>query len=122
MPIILAQISRSYQAKVAHELCDRGNCASKDLAYYGMKLHALGFRGSGPLSLPEFLKLTTASEHDLSAIRKNFQQLLVNQKLFLDRAYYDEALAKELQEPSQVKYLPRSKEKEARRMLEQMGT
>ena len=111
MPIILAQKSRSYQAKVAAEFCNQGYCASKKLVYYGTKLHTLGFRRPGALPLPEYLQLTPASQHDLSAMRQIFPQLS-NRQLFLDKAYCDQALTKELMQEAQVAlYTPRKKKK-----------
>lgn len=101
MPIILAQKSRSYHGKVAPELCNKGYCASKKLDFYGVKLHALGFRRPGHLPLPEYLKVSQASEHDLSAMRQIFPQL-THRQLFLDKAYCDEALAQELIQRAEV--------------------
>jgi hypothetical protein len=111
MPIVLAQKSRSYQAKVAPELCNQGYCASKKLTYYGVKLHTLGFRRAGALPLPEYLQLTPASQHDLNAMRHIFPQLS-NRQLFLDKAYCDKELAEELIEQAQVAlHTPRKKKK-----------
>lgn len=111
MPIILAQKARSYQAKVAPELCNQGYCASKKLTYYGVRLHTLGFRRTGTLPLPEYLQITPASQHDLSAMRQIFPQLS-NRQLFLDKAYCDKQLAEELMEQAHVRlYTPRKKKK-----------
>lgn len=111
MPIVLAQRSRSYQAKVAPQLCDQGYCATKKLIYYGVKLHTLSFRKEGSLPLPEYLQITPASQHDLTAMRQIFPQLSQRQ-LFLDKAYCDEPLAKELMQQAQVAlYTPRKKKK-----------
>ena len=111
MPIVLAQKSRSYQAKVAPELCDQGYCASKKLHFHGMKLHALGFRRLGSLPLPEYLQVSAASQHDLSAMRQIFPELS-NRQLFLDKAYCDQAWAEELMQEAKVSlYTPRKKKK-----------
>ncbi|MEM9985836.1 MAG: transposase [Bacteroidota bacterium] len=101
MPIIMAQKSRSYTAKVALELCNRGYCSSKKLSYHGVKLHALAFRRPGKLPLPEFLKITPASEHDLTAMREIFPYLR-DRQLFLDKAYCDQKLAEDLQRMARV--------------------
>ena len=53
MPIILARGTRRFQANVAREVADYGYCASKKLAYYGLKLHVLGSRQAGTLPHPE---------------------------------------------------------------------
>ena len=44
MPVMMARNSRSSQAKVAPELANKGYCASKNLYFYGVKLHLLAFR------------------------------------------------------------------------------
>lgn len=95
MPIIVARKSRAYHAKVAPTLCNRGYCASKGLDFYGVKLHALGFRRPSQLPLPEHLQISPAAQHDLSAMRQIFPHIS-NRQLFLDKAYCDEALAQQL--------------------------
>ena len=41
LPIVLASKRRSSRALVAKDICDKGYCASKDMYYYGLKLHLL---------------------------------------------------------------------------------
>ena len=119
MPIVLAQRSRSYQAKIAPELCDQGYCATKKLTYYGVnrvggRLHTLSLRKEGCLPLPEYLQITSASQHDLTAMRQIFPQLS-HRPLFLDKAYCDEPLAEELIQQAQIiLYAPRKKKKNER--------
>ena len=59
MPIITCSGKRS--GKVAPELTDKGFCSTKSLYYYGLKLHALGFRRIDQLPFPEQLVLSPAS-------------------------------------------------------------
>jgi hypothetical protein len=92
MPIRLAHAKRSSRARVAPELANKGYCASKDEYYYGVKLHILGLRRPGTLPLPDYLGLTPASEHDLTAFRHIVSQLHGGE-LYLDKAYIDELLA-----------------------------
>ena len=96
MPIMLASSKRSNMAKVAQQFCNKGYCSSKGCFYYGVKLHALAFEKKGSLPLPELLQITPASEHDLTAIRPVLEKL-ANRNFFLDKAYCDEELAKDLQ-------------------------
>ncbi len=42
LPIILAGSKRSGRARVAPDLADKGFCASKDMYFYGVKLHCIG--------------------------------------------------------------------------------
>ena len=44
MPVIMAQQSRRYKAKVAPELAGSGYCPTKKLYYYGVKVHLIGDR------------------------------------------------------------------------------
>lgn len=92
MPIRLAHAKRSSRARVAPELANKGYCASKGDYYYGVKVHVLGLRRPGTLPLPDYLGLTPASEHDLTAFRHIVSQLHGGE-LYLDKAYADERLA-----------------------------
>lgn len=96
MPIRLAHAKRSHRARVAAELANKGYCASKGEYYYGVKVHVLGLRRPGTLPLPDYLGLTPASEHDLSAFRQIVAHLHGGQ-LYLDKAYADELLAQATQ-------------------------
>lgn len=88
-PIMLCSAKR--QGKVAREFVDKGYCATKGVHYWGVKLHALNFHRPGRLPLPEYLRLTPASENDLNAMRQVLE-LLVGRGVFADKAYVDEHL------------------------------
>ena len=85
MPIILAQGRRRFQAKVAGEVADCGYCASKNLHYYGLKLHALGIRQPGTLPHLEYLELTSARPHDLTVLERIYPYLW-HGELYADKA------------------------------------
>ena len=91
MPIILARGSRRFQAKVAREVADCGYCASKKLAYYGLKLHVLGIRQPGTLPHPEYLELTSARPHDITVL-DGITPYLRHGELYADKAYASEVL------------------------------
>ena len=91
LPIKLAHAKRSSRARVAPDIANKGYCSSKDEYYYGVKLHILGLRRPGTLPLPEYIGLTSASEHDLAAFRQIAPQLHGGE-LYLDKAYIDEWL------------------------------
>ena len=111
MPVIIANAKRSSSAKVANNFANKGYCSSKDIWYYGVKLHILGIKRDKMLPLPEFIGLTPASDHDLSAF-KRIAPYLEGTEVFADRAYVDEAL-KELLEEEQgtLLHTPFKKEK-----------
>lgn len=91
LPIRLAHARRRHQARVAKELANKGYCASKEEYYYGVKVHLLGLRRPGQLPLPDYIGLTPASDHDLTAFRQIAPQLHGGE-LYLDKAYADELL------------------------------
>lgn len=96
LPIITCSGKRA--GKVAPELTDKGFCSTKNLYYYGAKLHSIAFRRSGTLPLPEFLTLTPASENDLNAVR-HILPGLENRAFFGDKIFsseeFNQALLKE---------------------------
>ena len=97
MPIVLANAKRSQQAKVAKGLCNKGRCASKNMYYYGVKLHVMGFRRSGTIPLPEYIGLTPASDNDLTIFR-TIAPLVNNREIYADKAYADRLLNQLLEE------------------------
>jgi hypothetical protein len=92
-PIILCSGKRA--GKVAPELSDKSYCATKDLYYFGVKIHAVASPRQKKLPFPEFLSVTSASENDLTAIRPILPKL-VNRSIIADKAYADTELNDEL--------------------------
>ncbi len=86
LPIITCSGKRS--GKVAREIIDKGFCATKNMYYFGLKLHALGFRRPNRLPFPEELVLSAASENDLN-IYKMAWSTIENRKFFGDKIYID---------------------------------
>jgi saccharopine dehydrogenase-like NADP-dependent oxidoreductase len=98
MPIILAKAKRSQEAKVAKdEIADKGYCASKGTYYYGVKLHVVGNDRDGALPIPEYIGITSASVHDLTAFRQ-VSRVMTNSQIFGDKAYGDDDLKQSLLE------------------------
>ena len=73
MPIITCSGKRS--PKVAVEIADKGVCSSKGIYYYGLKLHALGYRREGKLPFPEQLLITPASVNDLYVFKQSWSNI-----------------------------------------------
>ncbi len=67
VPVIVTGKSRSSSARVAQQLCNKGYCSSKQMYYYGLKLHVAGIVRPGQLPMPETSWITAASENDLTA-------------------------------------------------------
>lgn len=89
MPIMLAAEKRRKRAKVAAEVANCGYCGSKDVYYYGVKVHLLAIRRPGELPRPEYLEVTAASKHDLTVL-DGLAPFLRQVALYADKAYIDE--------------------------------
>lgn len=93
MPIITCSHKR--KARVALEMTDKGYCSTKGLHYFGVKLHLVAKRRESTLPLPEYIGITQASTHDLTALRP----ILLNiqdRNIIADKAYIDEKLNQKL--------------------------
>jgi hypothetical protein len=73
MPIITCSGKR--KGKVATEITDKGFNSTKGMYYYGLKLHALGFRRFNQLPFPEQFLLTPASENDLTLFKSAWKTI-----------------------------------------------
>lgn len=117
MPIIMANAKRSSRAKVANEFANKGYCSSKGIYYYGVKLHILGFKRKGTLPLPEYIGLTPASNHDLTAFEQ-IASLLKEGEIYADKAYIDEILQQLLKTEQQLALNTPVKKKKGQKKLE----
>jgi len=93
MPIVTCK-GKNRKSKVAREVVDKGYCSTKNMYYYGLKLHLLGFRRQGTIPFPEFIAITAASENDLTAFKEFFgdqiyNRLIFGDKIFSDKPYFD---------------------------------
>jgi hypothetical protein len=93
LPIVTCK-GKNKKGKVARELVDKGYCSTKNMWYYGVKLHLLAFRRPGTIPFPEFIGITAASENDLTAFKelygdKIFNRIIFGDKIFSDRPYFD---------------------------------
>ena len=86
LPIVTAHGKRV--GKVAPELTDKGFCSTKSMYFYGLKLHALGFRREKQMPFPEQLLITPASENDLNVFR-NAWSSIENRTFYGDKAYHN---------------------------------
>ena len=94
LPIVLCSSRR--KAKGAKQLSDKGYCATKDMHYYGVKLHVVANVVEGTLPHPEFIGITPASHHDLTALRPLLPKL-AGRALVGDKIYADKPLNAQLQ-------------------------
>lgn len=88
MPIITCNGKRN--GKVAQEITDKSFNSTKNLWYYGVKLHALSFYNKGTLPHPESIVMSKASENDLIVFKENWATIR-NRSFFGDKIYRNEA-------------------------------
>ena len=103
LPVITCSHKRG--GKVAKELTDKGFCATKKLHYYGVKIHLLGLRKPTTIPFPQYIEVTPASVHDLTA-SKNILEVINADYSILDKAYADTDLAKQMNENGNILLTP----------------
>ena len=88
MPIITCSGKR--RGKVAPEITAKGLCSTKNLYYYGLKLHLNAVRRKGTLPYPLHLTLTDAAANDLTLFKEvDYNRNYQNLSFFADKAYCD---------------------------------
>jgi hypothetical protein len=102
-PVITCSHKR--RGKVATELTDKGFCATKKLHYYGAKVHMLGLQRPGTIPFPQYVEVTAASVHDLTALRNTLEITAVD-ACILDKAYADTELSKQMLKNNNVLLTP----------------
>lgn len=102
MPIITCGGKRT--AKVALESVDKGYCSTKNMYYYGLKLHALGFSRPNMLPFPEQFVISSASESDLNAFKQSWGGL-TNRTFYGDKIYNSAEYFEDLNNKSNSKML-----------------
>jgi hypothetical protein len=95
MPIISCSGKRS--PKVARELTDRTFCSTKNLWYYGLKLHVLGFSRPSQMPFPEQMLITPASVNDLNVFKEAWSSI-PHRTFYGDKIYHDKPFFKQLEE------------------------
>lgn len=88
MPIITCG-GKNKRGKVATEITSKGYCSTKNMYYYGLKLHTLAFRREGTIPFPEMLILSSAEENDLTVLKREATDNLENRTIFADKIYSD---------------------------------
>ncbi|MDR3286300.1 MAG: transposase [Prevotellaceae bacterium] len=88
-PIVMCK-GKNRAGKVAREVADKGYCSTKNLYYFGLKLHNFGFRRKGTIPYPELLVLSPASANDCTIFKQEFDLFIFNKTIFADKIYIDE--------------------------------
>lgn len=88
IPIITCG-GKNKTGKVATEITSKGYCSTKNMYYYGLKLHTVAFRRKGTIPFPEMLILSSAEENDLTVLKREAADTLENRNVFADKIYSD---------------------------------
>ena len=86
MPIITCK-GKNRKGKVATEITAKGYCSTKNLYYYGLKLHILAFRRKGTIPFPEYAVITSAADNDLTIFKQELSESIYNRSIYADKAY-----------------------------------
>lgn len=88
MPIITCA-GKNKTGKVATEIATKGYCSTKNMYYFGLKLHALAFRREGTIPFPEMILLSSAEENDLTVLKREAAESLMDRDIFADKICSD---------------------------------
>jgi hypothetical protein len=110
-PIITCSAKR--EGKVAREITDKGYCSTKNIYYYGLKLHVLGWQRPGHIPWIESVLLSEASRHDLTVFKENWTWVS-NRTVIGDKIYKDDALCAWMKEQRNTLILMPVKEKQGK--------
>lgn len=94
MPVIICSGKR--KSKVAREIADKTYCATKNMWYYGLKIHALNFERKSKVPFPEQIHITNASENDLNLFKEAWVSI-DNRNFFGDKIYHDKSFFTEME-------------------------
>lgn len=76
--------------KVATEIAPKRYCSTKNMYYFGLKLHALVFQREGTLPFTELIILSSAEEENgLTVLKREVADSLINRDIFADKIYSD---------------------------------
>lgn len=87
LPIVTCSGKR--HGKVAPEITAKGYCSTKAMFYYGLRLHALGWRRAGTLPWLEGLVVSSAADNDLSIFKENWSEV-ENRTFYGDKIYHNQ--------------------------------
>lgn len=94
MPIITSG-GRNRTGKVASEITAKGFCSTKNMYYYGCKIHTMANVRPGTIPFPESMIITPADDNDLTAFKQAwgdniFSKVILGDKAYSDKEYFNE--------------------------------
>lgn len=93
MPIITSG-SKNRTGKVAPEITAKGYCSTKNLYYYGCKVHVLASPRKGTIPFPESVMIIPAEDNDLTVFKQAwgdqiFSKVILGDKMYSDKEYFN---------------------------------
>ena len=88
MPVITCA-GKNRIGKVAPQLTAKGFCSSKNLYYYGCKIHTLASVRQGTIPFPESIIITPAEDNDLTVFKQAWGDNIFSKVIFGDKIYSD---------------------------------
>ena len=86
---IITCAGKNRVGKVPTEITSKGYCLTKNMYYFGLKLHAVAFRRKGTIPFPEMLILSTADENDSTVFKRECVGNLNNREIYANKIYSD---------------------------------
>lgn len=77
-------------------LSKKARCATKQMYYYGVKVHIGALEQAGTLPIPYYIVVSPATTHDKTAQQRELMDLR-NATVVADKAYVDRVLAQQMQ-------------------------
>ena len=104
MPIITCA-GKNKNGKVATEIATKGYCSTKNMYYFGLKLHTVAFRRKGTIPFPEMIILSSAEENDLTVFKREAADRLTHRDIFTEKIYSDFSFWENKQKEQEVTML-----------------
>lgn len=94
MPIITSG-GKNRNGKVASEITAKGFCSTKNMYYYGCKIHTMASVRRGKIPFPESMIITPAEDNDLTAFKQAwgdniFSKVILGDKAYSDKEYFND--------------------------------
>jgi hypothetical protein len=86
MPIITSG-GKNRNGKVASEITAKGFCSTKNMYYYGCKIHAMASIRQGKIPFPESMIITPAEDNDLTVFKQAWGDNIFTKVILGDKAY-----------------------------------
>jgi hypothetical protein len=88
MPVITCG-SKNRTGKVATEITSKGFCSTKNMYYYGCKIHTLACLRRGTIPFPESIMVTPAQDNDLTVFKQSWGDFIHSKAILGDKIYSD---------------------------------